>query len=296
MQLTDWRACGLRKRPASRGSLADTKNIPPDSIWTHIAVADARDLSDEEDRLNVLLGIFSHYTEMGVLEGHLYGMPIPTKSPSTKGLQASSFTQRFLKELCRGRCSAERCERSPSWSWMGWTPTQSLNLKHHISTCHVRLWIELVNGRIIKGDDYDTGVHSASRFIHLEAPVISTSLEGDYRHDWHSMRLHGHKVEWITPFYEALWKRPNYHWDCIILPVQKKANADTSFIVLMTSRLLRHSEIEGMCLIRGSHDYRTELVLEKHSSLFESFESIYQTPWRPTSWKLYSEKRTIRLG
>lgn len=144
------------------------------NIWQHISDFSERKLSYQEDRMNAVLGIFSALEKSGALAGHLWGIPM-------QAFQASHFVTNLM---WTPRGLLRRNPQFPSWSWTGWRgkistrPSVNYDLPEENYTIGLRVWVELLNGTLVRIEDYQEALGKVvandllSRYVHIKAPTI----------------------------------------------------------------------------------------------------------------------------
>jgi hypothetical protein len=129
------RSCVYRPGGSERGETvgvfaADRTGSHDIDIKSRIAEYSERLLTNENDILNALLGIFELFYQSFNVR-HLWGVPYPTKDVSMAKADSPSILQRMYFLISLGwvsQSSSTRRSAFPSWSWTGWF--HAVNMDH----------------------------------------------------------------------------------------------------------------------------------------------------------------------
>ena len=174
-----------------RGGLAPRSRCLAD----HIAEYSRKKLSNSDDILNGMLGIFRAYERKSNSTHHYWGLPIEYK-PENYGVEANKWPKDPEPSLAAGfarsllwASDSPSIRRSgfPSWSWTGWLGCISSSAWHETYPSDLQLevnfWIELQDGSIIVFENFYNGIKLRqtfsrfSYFLHIEAWTIQMRFE-----------------------------------------------------------------------------------------------------------------------
>jgi hypothetical protein len=150
-------AINTRPHRATGGELSNTRIFPPNgpgtsliNILDSITEYTSRNLTNESDNLNAILGIFNAFgncrskqwtsskeptsnitfQQKYVRMHHLWGLPILPRAALGKLRQSSMDVSLCSVLAWRSETSSARSHKFPSWSWAGWKLPKKTHLRH----------------------------------------------------------------------------------------------------------------------------------------------------------------------
>ncbi|MCJ1396728.1 hypothetical protein MMC18_009620 [Xylographa bjoerkii] len=168
----------------------------------------SRDLSYDEDSLNAIAGIITHFCEIEATSStvsHLYGLPFLYRDG-----QIQHFSHGFLWiHDIKTSEDAYRRENFPSWSWVGWCGR--IWFPTYIGISPDRIWLELVEGsRVLMTQHINRIISTKSpeqalpKVIYIDAEIMNVAeMRITAKGEAYKLRLGGHggQLYWsgITP-------------------------------------------------------------------------------------------------